>query len=182
MANLQIVITDESRAVRYDRRKLLRLVRAILRPRMPNAIVDVAIVGARRIAALNREFLHRRGLTDVISFNLGPVEDQGMRRVARRATRASRGAKRWLGQIVVCADVARREAARRRIRAEDELALYVAHGALHLLGETDYDPKARERMRRLAARALVKGGYSDVTGGKFTGRGAEERRSRGETE
>ena len=174
MKNLQIAITDESRAVRHARRKLLRLVRAILRPRMPNAIVDVAIVGARRIAALNREFLHRRGLTDVISFNLGPVEDHGMR--------ASRGTKRWLGQIVVCADVARREAARRRIRAEDELALYVAHGALHLLGETDYDPKARERMRRLAARALVKGGYSDVTGGKFTGSGAEGRRSRGKTE
>ena len=152
---LRIALADECRKVRYDRRRLLRLVRMILRPRMPNAIVDVAIVGSRRIAALNREFLHRRGLTDVISFNLGPVEDHGMR--------TSRGAKRWLGQIVVCADVARREAAGRRIRAEDELALYVAHGALHLLGETDYDPKARERMRRLAARALVKGGYPDVT-------------------
>ena len=181
MANLQIVITDESRAVRHDRRKLLRLVRAILGPRMPNAIVDVAIVGSRRMAALNREFLHRRGLTDVISFNLGPVEQHGRRRVARRATQASRATQCVLGQIVVCADVARREAAKRRIRAEDELALYVAHGALHLLGETDYDPKARERMRRLAARALIRGGYSDVTGGEFTGRGAEGRRSRGET-
>jgi probable rRNA maturation factor len=172
MTNLQVVITDESRRVRCNRLKMLRLVRGILRRRMPRAIVDIAIVGSRRIAALNRQFLRRSGVTDVISFNLGPVE-HGLG--ANHATSI-------LGQIVVCADVARREARKRRIRAEDELALYIAHGALHLLGETDYDPEARERMRRLAAKALVKGGYSDVTGGKFTGRGAEVRRSRGETE
>ena len=154
MTNLQVVITDESRRVRCNRLKMLRLVRGILRRRMPRAIVDIAIVGSRRIAALNRQFLRRSGVTDVISFNLGPVE---------HGSQASRATRCVLGQIVVCADVARREARKRRIRAEDELALYVAHGALHLLGETDYDPEARERMRRLAAKALIKGGYPDVT-------------------
>ena len=155
MKNLRITLTDESRAVRCNRRKLLRLVRAVLHDQMPNAIVDVAIVGSRRMAALNRRFLRRRGVTDVISFNLGLVPKK------------KKGSGTFyfssLGQIVVCADAARREARRRGIRAEDEMALYVAHGALHRLGETDYDPKARRRMRRLAAAALVKGGYPDVT-------------------
>ena len=95
---LRIALTDESDAVRHDRRKLLRLVRAILRPRMPKAIVDVAIVGARRIAALNREFLHRRGLTDVISFNLGPIADHGMQ--ASRGTRGVLGPFTSLGRPI----------------------------------------------------------------------------------
>ena len=146
MPMLHVTLTDDSHAVRHSRRKLLRLARAVLRRRMPKAGVEIALVGPRKMAALNRRFLRRRGVTDVISFNLGPDE-----------------AGRVWGQVVVCADVARREAAKRRIRPEDELALYVAHGALHLLGETDYDPKSRERMRRLAATALVRAGYRDVT-------------------
>lgn len=169
MTHLQIAITDESRVVRYNRQKMLRLVRAILRPRMPRAMVDIAIVGSRRIAALNRRFLHRRGVTDVISFNLGAVRegkkssDPFFCSGKRVLTPFSVVPFSVLGQIVVCAEVARREARKRGIRGEDELALYVAHGALHLLGETDYDPAARERMRRLAAQALVRAGYRDVT-------------------
>jgi probable rRNA maturation factor len=133
---------------------------------MPRAVVDIAIVGARRMAALNREFLRRRGLTDVISFNLGPAQEYG-----KKGCRSSQSV---LGQIVVCADVARREARKRGIRAEDELALYVAHGAFHLLGETDYAPEARERMRRLAARALIQCGYPDVTQASVILRGSED--------
>ena len=167
MTHLQIVIGDESRVVRYNRQKMLRLVRAILRRRMPRAMVDIAIVGSRRIAGLNRRFLRRRGVTDVISFNLGAAQEG--KKSSDPFLRSDRSGKRVLtpfsvlGQIVVCAEVARGEARRRGIRAEDELALYVAHGALHLLGETDYDPAARERMRRLAAQALVRAGYRDVT-------------------
>ncbi len=155
MPPLQISLTDETRLVRYDRRKLLRLVRSLLARRMPNAIVDIAVVGARRIATLNGRFLGHRGTTDVIAFNLGPDE---------------RG--RPLCQLVVCAEVARREARKRGIRSEDELALYAAHGALHLLGETDAAARPRERMRRLAAKALIRAGYRDITteGEKGVGR------------
>jgi probable rRNA maturation factor len=95
---------------------------------------------------LNKQFLGRRASTDVLAFNLG----QGV-------------AERTWGQIVVCDEVARRIARKLGHRAEDELALYVAHGALHLLGETDDSPEKRERMRRLAARAMAKAGYRDVT-------------------
>ena len=41
-----------------------------------------------------------------------------------------------LGDVVVCPAVATRQAAERGVTAEDELALLVVHGVLHLL---DYD-------------------------------------------
>ena len=41
-----------------------------------------------------------------------------------------------LGDVVVCPSVATRQAAERNVTAEDELALLVVHGVLHLL---DYD-------------------------------------------
>ena len=41
-----------------------------------------------------------------------------------------------LGDVVVCPVVATRQAAERGVTAEDELALLVVHGVLHLL---DYD-------------------------------------------
>ena len=41
-----------------------------------------------------------------------------------------------LGDVVVCPAVATRQASERNVSAEDELALLVVHGVLHLL---DYD-------------------------------------------
>jgi rRNA maturation RNase YbeY len=193
MPVLRITLTDESKAVRFDRRKLLRMVRRILshcglriadcgKRRNSNSnpqsairnpqfsLVDIAVVGLRKVAALNRRFLRRRGATDVLAFNLGPSPLRRGRAAQPRAAFRPRAQgrvavphKAFVGQIVVCADVARREARRRGIRAEDELALYVAHGTLHLLGERDHDEEGRERMRRLAARYLIGGGYADVT-------------------
>lgn len=141
-----ITLTNKSRRIKYARGKLLHLAKAILRRLRGKAIVEIAVVNTRQIARLNRRFLRRRGSTDVLSFNLGK-DPLG----------------RLWGQIVVCDEVARRSAAERKIRSEDELALYIAHGLLHLLGYTDRDRKGRERMCRLAARALVKAGYADVT-------------------
>ena len=53
-----------------------------------------------------------------------------------------------LGDVVVCATVAHRQASERGLPADDELALLVVHGVLHLL---DYDHAETEEatvMRR----------------------------------
>ena len=52
------------------------------------------------------------------------------------------------GEIVVSIDTARREAADAGWSADDELLLYVVHGALHLAGYCDKDAGGRGRDAR----------------------------------
>lgn len=82
------------------------------------------------MAKLHRDFLDSPGATDVITFDLGTIR-----------------AKRVIeGEIVVCSSVAARVALKRgavrsqRRALEQELALYVIHGVLHLAGYDDQTP------------------------------------------
>jgi len=100
--------------------------------------VVVALIDDETMAGLHERFLQKKGPTDVLSFPHG--------------------------EIVVSADTARREAEARGIRPVDELVLYVVHGALHLDGYDDRNPKAREEMRRAERRVLAKLGLGDVFG------------------
>ncbi len=102
----------------------------------PDAALSVTIVNDRRIAALHRDYMDVPGPTDVISFPLSDGDDD------------VEGLPTLLGEVVVSADTAAREARARRLPFERELFLYVAHGTLHLLGYDDHEPRERARMHR----------------------------------
>lgn len=99
---------------------------------LPELELGIVIVSEQRIGELHARFLGDPSPTDVISFDLGEGE----------------------GELYVCAAVARAVAARRGLDAERELCLYVVHGALHLCGFDDLEPRARRRMRA-AERAVL---------------------------
>lgn len=81
------------------------------------------------IAALNLEHLGGEGPTDVLAFPLdGPGTADGSE------APASGVAPVLVGDVVVCPAVAARNAASHARALEDELALLVVHGLLHLLG------------------------------------------------
>jgi len=123
-------ISSEQTALRIPRKKINALVEFVAR-RQDAAIeeVDIAIVTARRIAALNRRWLQHAGSTDVLSFDLSSPGDRGV-----------------VAQIIVCADVAVRQAKARRIGPQRELMLYIVHGLLHVLGYDDTNPESAEKM------------------------------------
>ena len=58
--------------------------------------------------------------------------------------------------MVVCPSVARRQAAERGVRAEDELALLVVHGVLHLLDYDHAEPSEAVAMRRREQELLAR--------------------------
>jgi probable rRNA maturation factor len=95
--------------------------------------LSIAVVGATAMATLHRRYLGRPGPTDVLSFDL----DTDRHRAYIE------------GEVVVCADVARRRAVRcghSLQAARAELALYVVHGILHLSGYDDQTPAGCQRM------------------------------------
>jgi probable rRNA maturation factor len=148
-----VTISSSQRVLRVPRKRideLIAYVAAAERARI--AEVDVAVVGAEEMAALNRRFLGRRGASDVLSFDLSQSP-------------AARS-----GQVVVCADAAVCEAAARHARPQHELMLYVVHGLLHLMG---YDDGDRRRATEMHAR------QEQLLAGFLTARRRCARRGRG---
>lgn len=117
-----------------------RLIRAACRAlgQRPVAGLNIAIVNDRQIGRLHEEYMGDSRPTDVLAFDL----------------RDDLQSERIEGQIVVSADTARREAERRGLDQSEELARYVIHGVLHLLGMDDQTPADRQRMRREENRIL----------------------------
>lgn len=98
--------------------------------------LSFVVLDDARMADLHERYAGEPGSTDVLSFPLAehPV---------------------LVGEVLVSADTARREAAARGHPAYDELLLYAVHGVLHLVGHDDHDPAERRRMRRAERRALA---------------------------
>ncbi|MBN1556468.1 MAG: rRNA maturation RNase YbeY [Phycisphaerae bacterium] len=127
-----VTISARTKVSRIPRKRITALVRFLARDEQARIReVDVAVVGDREMARLNRTYHHVRGTTDVLSFNLAEPDEP------------------ICAQIVVCADEAVRQARRRGISPQRELLLYVAHGLLHLLG---YDDATEEQTRRMHRR------------------------------
>jgi probable rRNA maturation factor len=157
---------QEERAVDLDR--WAGLARAVLEDRRLRGEVEVSLlfVDEPSIAALNEQFLGRKGPTDVLAF---PIEDEplpGGRSPDSGGSGPGTDAEveplTLLGDVVICPAVAARNAADHGVTVDDELALLVVHGLLHLLGmdhETDRDAEAMERLEReLLARHHEGGG------------------------
>jgi probable rRNA maturation factor len=104
--------------------------------------MGLAFVDEAEISELAGRWLRSPHPTDVLAF---PVE-----RTPRRAGRAGEDHRPPLlvGDVVVCPSVAARQAAEAGRRPEDELALLVVHGVLHLLGHDHAGPIESRRMNR----------------------------------
>ena len=158
---VNIDVINRQRGYRVNRQRLCDLARAVMRAEGVRACdVEIAVVGDAEIAALNERYLSHRGPTDVLSFDLSdnpppPAGRPGGRR--RTVGDAEPPFRRTIvGQVVVSADTARRSASQIGHSTGAELALYVIHGLLHLLGHDDLSEPGRTRMharqRELAAR------------------------------
>lgn len=99
-----------------------------------NIEVNVIFVDEKEILRVNKQYLNHHYVTDVISFNneRPPVLPKG---------------ELWgFGDIFVCYPVARKNAKSFQHTILQEMMMYVTHGALHLSGMEDHDPKDRAEM------------------------------------
>lgn len=97
----------------------------------------VRFVDEATIAELNEGYLGHLGPTDVLSF---PIEEAPLEAVA------TDGPPLLLGDVVICPAVAARNAPTHAGTTEDELALLLVHGILHLFGLDHEDDDEAEEM------------------------------------
>ena len=120
--------------------RLTRLAKAFAKTlKLGPAELSLSLVRDPAIRKLKREYFGIDAATDVLSFPAGDFPGPGPRQ---------------LGDIVISLDTARRAAKEVGTTFEHELALYLAHGLLHLLGH-DHQTRADARaMQRLEAKLL----------------------------
>jgi rRNA maturation RNase YbeY len=131
----------------------------------PAGTIDVAIVDDPEIRQLNARYRGIGRRTDVLAFPLEAPDAPGQ----------------LVGQIVISADTARRQARRVGVSLALELDLLVTHGTLHLVGYDDRDPVEADLMHR-RERDILRAAPERLWSGLLprygsTGR-AEPRRSR----
>jgi probable rRNA maturation factor len=104
--------------------------------------LTLVFVDEDEIAELHLEFLGEPGPTDVLSFPIDVDDEDGP-----TTGIADEDIPMLLGDIVVCPSVAARNAPEHAGTVDDELALLVVHGVLHVLGHDHADDDETQRMR-----------------------------------
>jgi probable rRNA maturation factor len=114
----------------------------------PLAELSILLVDAEYMTDLNHRWMGSDGPTDVLAFPLdevsldhGPGDNNG-------------GEPTMLGDIVLCPEVAGRQAATAGHSAAHEMALLTVHGTLHLLGYDHAEPEEEREMFGLQTRLL----------------------------
>lgn len=133
---MTIEIANESgRAT--DERSLLRQAEFVLgRLRIhPRATLSVVLVDESAMAALHERWLDEEGPTDVMSF---PMDE------LRPGVEGGASVEGVLGDVVICPQVAARQAEQVGHSERDEIGVLLTHGILHLLG---YDHEVLEDER-----------------------------------
>jgi probable rRNA maturation factor len=154
-------VTNQQSAVLISEGRIREIVEGTLRAEgVAEASISVALIDDPAIHRVNRDHLDHDFPTDVVSFLFEEeVADE-------EGSSPLRGAgKRIEGEVLVSGDTAVREAAKFGWSAEDELALYLVHGLLHLCGYDDLtdeeQPIMRNRERAVLAMWNLKPHYDE---------------------
>jgi probable rRNA maturation factor len=104
--------------------------------------LTLLLVNEDEMSSYNERFLNRSGPTDVLAF---PVEEL-VPGVAPDPD--PNGPPLMIGDVIVAPAYVGRQAAENEVSFEDEMALMVTHGILHLLGYDHLEDDDAERMER----------------------------------
>lgn len=140
---MAIFVADEQ-PVPLDLERLRRLAAHVLADqRVPGSMeLSILCVDADAVAQLNARHLGAKDPTDVLAF---PMDLPG---------ESLPGEPAILGDVVVCPEVAARQAQDQGSSLDAELDLLIVHGILHLLGHDHVEDHERRRMFDLTARLL----------------------------
>ena len=128
--DVQVSLSNRQRDRKVDTRSLRVLVQQVQAEAGQSAELGIHLVGARRSAALNQQFLGHEGPTDIITFDHGSTPE------------------RVCGELFICVAEAVRQAREFGTTWSEEVRRYVIHGILHLRGYDDLEPGPRRVMKR----------------------------------
>lgn len=112
----------------------------------PAAELSILLVDEVAMASLHEKFMDEPGSTDVLSF---PMDE------LRAGTPTQESAEGILGDVVICPQVAIRQANTAGHTMEVEMRLLLTHGILHLIGHDHAEPEEHKVMFGLQTQLLL---------------------------
>jgi probable rRNA maturation factor len=140
---VEVIVDDQQTDVEIDADRWAALAAAVMRDEDERGELTLTFVDRDEIAELNREHMGVVGPTDVLSFPLDAVDQPIV------------GEPVLLGDVVVCPAVAKASAPDHAGTLDDELALLVVHGCLHVVGYDHSEPEETAVMRAREMELLV---------------------------
>jgi probable rRNA maturation factor len=146
---MSIEIANES-AADVDVHGIEQVARFVLGEMKVNPLVELSIrlVEVDAMTALHVHFMNEPGPTDVLAFPMDELNDQ------RDDMEGGDAPPTLLGDVVLCPEVAAKQADQAGHSVADELDLLCTHGILHLLGYDHGDAAEEREMFGLQARLL----------------------------
>jgi probable rRNA maturation factor len=112
----------------------------------PGADLVITLVDTRTMSELHERFLDEPGPTDVLSF---PMDE------LRPKTAGLPGPPGVLGDVVICPEVAAKQAREYGHTATEEMLVLAVHGILHLLGFDHAEAAERTAMNQLQRKLML---------------------------
>jgi probable rRNA maturation factor len=150
-----VFCADEQTAFPVDLVRWQQLATEVLLAEGVRGLAELSLlfISELEMAELNESYMGKVGPTDVLAFPIDAAEIE----IVVPAARGNRAPDRsppdpgdmplLLGDVVVCPAVAARQAPDHAGTVDDELALLVVHGVLHVLGHDHDVPDATVAMR-----------------------------------
>lgn len=136
---MKIAIENRQNRQKIREMPLRRVARMILSvSACPDAELSILIVDDAMIQEINRDYLDKDRPTNVISFAMQEGEGKGVQ-------------PDLLGDVVISAETAARDATDAQTTFESELYFLLLHGILHLLGY-DHERGSQTEAKRMEAR------------------------------
>ncbi len=159
----EVFCADEQSEIAVDIERWQKLAIAVLADQGARGGTELSLffVSVHDMAELNSEHMGKSGATDVLAF---PIDGGEVLEMINGPTGASRGPDRpppdrgdlplLLGDIVICPEVAVAQAPSHAGSVDDEFALLVVHGILHILG-WDHDTAEKTELMQAQERKLL---------------------------
>jgi probable rRNA maturation factor len=138
------------RLVRFNHQLIVKLAQAVLSEvGESSSEMGLTFVGDRRMRRLNRQYRKKDRTTDVLAFAMRDAH----------APHASRLTPWPLGDVVISAPTAARQARQGQRSLDEELAVLLVHGILHLCGydheRSEKEARRMQRRERMILRSIA---------------------------
>lgn len=160
---IEVFVADEQTDRPVDTLRWVRLAEAVLNDEgvRGDAELSMLFVDEAAMSDLNKRFLGKEGPTDVLAFPIDEEPVEGGRSPDSGGTGPGFPSEpsdvpTVLGDVVICPAVAARNAPDHAGTYDDEVALLVVHGVLHLLGMDHLDDEEAASMEQREQELLDK--------------------------
>ena len=136
---MEIILKNLQKKIPISRGKILKAAKEAFcelekreRFKVPPFSLSIVFVGTMRMRSVNKRYLDHDHVTDVLTFDLGDGQ----------------------AEIMICPQVAQKNAKAFQTSTDNEMILYLIHGILHLAGYDDHSEKDILKMRHMENKLL----------------------------